>query len=329
MPKNYIPTPFMDELSAKMVEYGLAETSRLHYLRNIEILNNEKPIDNLQFLLDDEEMERKMAHLKPNSKRVYYTSIHSALKLTYPMPDEDIDVKIDLYHERLLSVARSIDKTKNKKTKVQEDNWVDWADIIDEWESMNDCFSKIKAIGSVTQDYQYTFLLHFVILTLYVKMLPRRNMDYLDMVISKKRPEVLANGTNYLILDEKKFVFQKFKTFKHFGTQEVDIPDDVMEILWFYINQRKTDGGIPTLGLDLKKGKTFPFLLYVNGGGFIKGNAITRCLNRIFAPKRIGCAMLRTIYATDTLLAEQEKNKIIAEGMGHSVSTQQNIYIKH
>jgi hypothetical protein len=39
--------------------------------------------------------------------------------------------------------------------------------------------------------------------------------------------------------------------------------------------------------------------------------------------------MLRTIFATDTLLAEQEKNKKIAEGMCHSVSTQQNIYIKH
>jgi hypothetical protein len=39
--------------------------------------------------------------------------------------------------------------------------------------------------------------------------------------------------------------------------------------------------------------------------------------------------MLRTIYATDNLLEAQEKNKAIADGMAHSVSTQQNIYIKH
>jgi hypothetical protein len=39
--------------------------------------------------------------------------------------------------------------------------------------------------------------------------------------------------------------------------------------------------------------------------------------------------MLRTIFATDNLLEAQEKNKKIATAMGHSLSTQQNIYIKH
>jgi hypothetical protein len=39
--------------------------------------------------------------------------------------------------------------------------------------------------------------------------------------------------------------------------------------------------------------------------------------------------MLRTIFATEMLLENQEKSNTIAEGMGHSVSTQQNIYVKH
>ena len=329
MPRSYKSTPFMDELSVKMTEYGLADSSRLCYLRNIEILNDEKPIENLHFLFSFEDVEKKLEKYSKNTQRVYYTSVHSALKLTYPVPDDGMLQTIDTYHERLIGVAHEHKLTQGKKTQKQEDNWVTWDEIIDKWDEMYITFKLIQTQGGVKQSYEYTFLLHFVVLTLYVKMLPRRNQDYLEMVISQKRPEPLDDGVNYLILDENKFIFQKFKTFKSFGVQEVDIPEDVMEIFWFYINSRKTDGELPTMGIDLKKGKTFPFLLFVSGRPFDVGNSITRCLNRVFAPKKVGCAMLRTIFATDNLLEAQEKNKKIATAMGHSLSTQQNIYIKH
>jgi hypothetical protein len=319
----------MDELSAKMTEYGLADTSRICYLRNLEILNDENPVDNLHFLFCFGDVEKKLTKYSKNTQRVYYTSVHSALKLTYPIPDAEMDERIDSYHERMMRVAREHKLVQGKKTQKQEDNWTTWDEIIDKWDDMYITFKQIQTQGGVKQSYEYTFLLHFVVLTLYVKILPRRNQDYLEMVISQKRPEPLDDAQNYLIIDENKFIFQKFKTFKSFGVQEVDIPEDVMEIFWFYINSRKTDGDLPTMGIDLKKGKTFPFLLFVSGRPFDVGNSITRCLNRIFAPKKLGCAMLRTIFATDKLLAEQEKNKAIAIGMAHSLSTQQNIYIKH
>jgi len=329
MPRSFKSTPFMDELSAKMTEYGLAETSRVCYLRNLEILNDEKPVDNLHYLFCFEEVEKKLTKYSKNTQRVYYTSIHSALKLTYPIPDDEMLQRIDMYHERMMRVAREHKLVQGKKTKKQEDNWVTWDEIIDKWDEMYTTFKLIQIQGGVKHSYEYTFLLHFVVLTLYVKILPRRNQDYLEMVISQKRPDPLDDAQNYLILDENKFIFQKFKTFKSFGVQEVDIPEDVMEIFWFYINSRKTDGDLPTMGIDLKKGKTFPFLLFITGRPFDVGNSITRCLNRVFAPKKVGCAMIRTIFATDHLLEAQEKNKKIADGMAHSVSTQQNIYIKH
>ena len=259
MPRSFKSTPFMDELSAKMTEYGLADSSRVCYLRNLEILNDEKPVDNLHFLFSFEDVEKKLEKYSKNTQRVYYTSVHSALKLIYPIPDDGMLERIDSYHERMMRVAREHKLVQGKKTQKQEDNWVTWDEIIDKWDEMYITFKQIQTQGGVKHSYEYTFLLHFVVLTLYVKLLPRRNQDYLEMVISQKRPDPLDDGVNYLIIDENKFIFQKFKTFKSFGVQESEIPEDVMEIFWFYINSRKTDGELPTMGIDLKKVKHSPF----------------------------------------------------------------------
>jgi hypothetical protein len=198
---------------------------------------------------------------------------------------------------------------------------------VDKWDEMKKDYDHLKSLGGISHDYEYTFLLHFVVLTLYVKLIPRRNADYLYMVVSQKTPEVLDEETNYLILDEKKFIFNKYKTASHYGTAEVSIPDDLIDIFYYYIFAREWNT-LPTISNDLKKGKTIPFLRMTNGNAFHEGNSITRHLNKIFKPKKIGCAMLRTIFATEMLLEEKQKSQALATAMCHSVSTQQNCYIK-
>jgi integrase len=334
-PKKYTITPFMEQLEAKMTEHGLTENSRLTYLRVIENLAG-KPIDDLSSFLNVEWIEEKLAHLKPNTRRVYYTSIHSALKLTYlkkkddgteEYADGEMGGAICHYHKKMMRIAQAHKEIANKKSPVQSENWIEWNDVIDKWDEMKEQYDTLKIKQVIKHDYEYHFLLHFVILTLYVKLLPRRNADYLFMTVSQKRPEIMDEEQNYLILDEKKFIFHKYKTAGNYGCQEVQIPDEILDIIYFYIFSRKED--IPSLGVDLKKGKTCPFLLYRCGTAFTTSNGITRCLNKVFRPKKIGCCMLRTIFATEMLLENQEKSKAIAEGMGHSVSTQQNIYVKH
>jgi hypothetical protein len=180
----------MDEQSAKMTEYGLADSSRVCYLRNLEILNDEKPVDNLHFLFSFEDVEKKLTKYSKNTQRVYYTSVHSALKLTYPIPDDEMAERIDTYHERLIGVAREHTLTQGKKSPKQQDNWTTWDEIIDKWDEMYTTFKLIQTQGGVKHSYEYTFLLHFVVLTLYVKMLPRRNQDYLEMVSLKNAPSL-------------------------------------------------------------------------------------------------------------------------------------------
>ncbi len=328
-PKPYTKTPFMEELDKKMTDYGLTTSSKLTYLRVIEYLSG-KPVDDLTFFLDSDAIEAKLEPLKPNTRRVYYTSIHSALKLTYPMPTEPEGEMIKLYHRKMMRIAHEQQAISNKKSKSQEENWLEWEDVVDKWDEMKKDYDHLKSLGDgISYDYQYTFLLHFVVLTLYVKLIPRRNADYLYMVVSQKQPEVLDPEINYLILDDKKFIFNKYKTAQNYGTAEVSIPDEVMDIFWFYIFSREWNtGSLPTISNDLKKGKTIPFLRMSNGNPFHEGNSITRHLNKIFKPKKIGCCMLRTIFATEMLLESTEKSQALASAMGHSVNTQQSIYVK-
>ena len=327
-PKPYTKTPFMEELDKKMTEYGLTTSSKLTYLRVIEYISG-KPVDDLTFFLDSEAIEKKLEPLKPNTRRVYFTSIHSALKLTYPMPTEPEGEMIKLYHRKMMRIAHEQQAISNKKSKSQEENWLEWEDVVDKWDEMKKDYDHLKSLGGISHDYEYTFLLHFVVLTLYVKLIPRRNADYLYMVVSQKTPEVLDEETNYLILDEKKFIFNKYKTASHYGTAEVSIPDDLIDIFYYYIFSREwKTNSIPVISTDLKKGKTIPFLRMTNGNAFHMGNSITRHLNKIFKPKKIGCCMLRTIFATEMLLDDQEKSKALATAMGHSIFTQQNTYVK-
>lgn len=318
----------MEELDKKMDDHGLTRSSKLTYLRVLEYLHG-KPVDDLSFFMNREVIDEKLAHLKPNTKRVYYIAIHSALRLSNPDAIEGTSTGdlIQYYRQKMMRIAQHHHKIRNLKTKTQQDNWVEWEDVLEKWDEMNEQYLALKAKHAITHDYEYNFLLHFTVLTLYVKLLPRRNADYIYMIISQKRPEVFDTERNYLILEEKKFIFNRYKTAQIYGRQEVDIPEEVLEILYFYIFSRKQD--LPTLGVDLKKGKTIPLFLQKNGNCFTESNCITRCLNKIFAPKHIGSAMLRTIFATEMLADDQAKSQYLAEGMCHSVGTQQNIYIKH
>lgn len=324
-PKKYTGTPLMDELAEKMEAHGLTNSSKLTYLRILEYLHG-KPIEDLSFFTNKEAIDEKMDSLKPNTKRVYYTAIHSALKLSNPDPTSEMKELISHYHKKMMRIAQYHKKIANRKSKTQQENWIEWQDVTNKWDEMKIDFDILKSKGAISREYEYQFLLHFIVLTLYVKMIPRRNADYLNMIISQKEPEVLDDEHNYLILDDKKFVFNRYKTSAVYGRQDVSIPDFVLDILYFYIFSRHQE--FPHLSSDLKKGKTFPFIVLKNLHATTESNAITRCLNRIFSPKKIGSSMLRTIFATDMLHDDQVKCQYLAEGMGHSVKTQQNIYVK-
>jgi len=74
-----------------------------------------------------------------------------------------------------------------------------------------------------------------MVLGLYFLTPPRRIADYIHMVVRAKRPGRMFKKVNYLIMDEKKFVFNEYKTNDKYGRQEFDIPPDLWDLLKDFI----------------------------------------------------------------------------------------------
>jgi integrase len=174
------------------------------------------------------------------------------------------------------------------------------------------------------QEEDYNKILRFLILSLYVLIPPRRNLDFLCMWVIKddKRSEML-NVRNYLILEEDEFIFQNYKTSKTYGLKIEKIPEELMNNIKFYLKFHPSLVGIS------KKPNTYKFLVNFKGEGFDQVhnvNAITRILNSVFG-KNISTSILRHSFITHTLGGDIAKLETIAQNMGHSKEMQAK-YVK-
>ena len=122
----------------------------------------------------------------------------------------------------------------------------------------------------------------------------------------------------------KQFIFNKFKTSKSAGTQEVVVPDELKRIINIYLKFRADYQ-------EVKKLKEFciPFLINGKLERLNKINSITRILNKLFAPKKVGSSMLRHIFLTEKY--GEHLNELDADvvSMGTSSKMAQDVYIKN
>jgi len=155
---------------------------------------------------------------------------------------------------------------------------------------------------------------------LYIFNSPRRNKDYSLMNII--RPYKNEVDKNYLDYDNKKFIFNVYKTAKTEGQKIMDISDELYEVINLYLKHH------PLLkGKKMSKKIDIPFLVYYDGTEFTADNCITRILNKVFHPKKVSSSMLRHIFITKEFGAENKKMEKVASEMGHTVATQK-AYIK-
>ena len=303
------------DLDTRLKAKGLSESSIKLYLRNLQKLSGQTPLKNLTFLKDVTGINEQLSKYKPNTIRNYIISIVSILGL-----DKDKKGKKKLYEtyaQQLVGQNRTLkaEEATNTKTPTQEANWIDWKDVEAKWEEMKKKIETFKSAKELSES-QYNQLLEFVILSLYVCLPPRRN-EYLHTLIVQKAPEDTAN--NYLDLDKKAFVFNKYKTVKREGSKTLELPTSLQEVLHIYFRFH-----------PLLKGKHSlpqPFLVYSDGKPLTAVNSITRVLNKVFG-KRVGSSMLRHAYLTGKYGAVREDMKEDANAMGHTVETQQTNYVK-
>ena len=173
----------------------ISESSRSLYRRNLEKLNDEKPVNSLGFLTDVSKIMQTISKYKPTTQRSFIISICTVLK--------NNNEKLYQTYFEILSKMNSDLKVHVEKTDKQKDNWMGEDEI-------TNIYSKLKKLvpKKIKSKEDYDAILNFMIMSLYVLQAPRRNIDYTLMKISSEMSE---KKYNYLDLNNKKFIFNNYK----------------------------------------------------------------------------------------------------------------------
>jgi hypothetical protein len=312
-------TEFKQMLINDLQNKNLSPSSIKLYLSNLERLNDELPLKNLNFLKDIDKTTDKIKDLKLTTQRGYLISICSILEMY--KTKKTINDLYKKYYEIMINLN---DKLKaiptNVMTDTQKKNWASWDDIktkFNELEINVDEFINNTQISKAN----YSKLLEYMVLSLYVLLEPRRN-EYTNVYIIKKYNPNMSDEFNYLSYEDSKFIFNKYKTSKKKGQEIININKELMDVINKYLKFH------PLLkGKKINKNTKEIFLVNFDGEHLANPNGITRILNKIFG-KRISSSMLRHIYVSDLYGPIVKKMEQTAQNMGHSVETQK-AYIKN
>ena len=290
----------------------LAPSSIKLYNANFMKLNDGQPVSSFKFLTDIPVIEEKIKDYKPNTRRNYLIAITSLMSdlsknnpKKYARAYRDYSALLEKYNTNL--------KDQTAKTNTEKTNWLSpekKAEVINNCEAILPELAKKRKIN----EDQYNRLLDCVVLSLYTKVPPRRNQDYQFMKVLSSYNDELPTDTNYLDLENKKFIFNKYKTAGAYKQQVQEIPEDLMNILKLYLKLKPKNSGNE-------------FLTDYEGSPFVQINSITRILNKIFDAK-VGASMLRKLYLSDKYSKVMEDLKADTEKMGTSVDVAKNNYIK-
>lgn len=198
----------------------------------------------------------------------------------------------------------------NLKTKKQEANWVDITDIDEKIDELEDDITT-----EITFE-NYKNILRYLIL-IFHKAIPVRN----DLV----RTKIIYDGEahddpeyNYILINEKVFVMNNYKTKKQYGQKRLTLPPVITDAFDMYL----------------------PILQHFSPNGYFyaKMNGeqqtsvqFTKLFNSIWESEglKVGSTQIRRSVVTELYDVEHEQNKReLANKMCHSVSTAQLIYAK-
>jgi len=313
-------TEFMQSLAKELIEKkGVSESTANAYLKTLIILNDKNSFKTLSFLRNKDVITAKLQEYAASTQKSVLASIVSTLSLVNEKPTYKAIYKY--YYEQMMNKAKEPTETaENEKTEKQRENWISWEDIQKKCEEQRKKMLEYGVKKTITPS-EFNHLLSSLVLSLYVFIQPRRNQDYLDMVVVKKWKEDMPTTKNYLDLTGQRFIFNKYKTAKKYGKQIIEIPNTpeapLMDTIHLYLKFHPL--------FKANKGKEeVPFLVTSEGSALVAVNSITRILNKIFG-KKVGSSMLRHSFLSAKYnIAEMEED---AEAMGHSVNEQRK-YMK-
>jgi hypothetical protein len=276
------------------------------YLRRLKVLNEDKQIQSMKFLMDFETIVDRIEGMEKafTTKTSYLTAVCAVLGL-YPK----YNALYKKYQTLMISNAKKINEEydKNEKNEKQMESIIPFTDVVKVRDEL-----KKKFVRTVTAKDWDSFM-GYVLLSLYTLTPPRRNKDYSLMVVSLDEPEEMDLNKNYYIASEQQFIFNNYKTKSCYGQQRITVPQELADVLTEYIDYyvEKNDS----------VNDEFPLLVNYDGTPINEINGITRILNKAFG-KKIGSSALRHIYLSEKFSSGLKERKEVAIAMSHGLSTQ-------
>lgn len=304
----------MQELKTKLEEAKLSPKTINLYLGNLKKLNDNKEINNFNFLTKEKEIEEKINKFKPTTRRNFIIAICATLRY-FPK----FKKLYESYYNKLVEMNTSIKKEaeKNEMTETQKENFITWDEVGKFYDDLKKKVEAFKDEEEITH-IQYRTLLQFIILSVYYLIPPRRNQDYLHMWIVKNLKDDV--NKNYFVLSDNEFVFNRYKTSKTEKEKpKIELPKELKDNLKIYVKFHPLIKKIDD-ELDV------PFLVSSKGEPLKHDNSITLILNGIFG-KHLGSSGLRHIFLTNKYADTLKEMKEDSKNMSHSLQMQKE-YIK-
>ena len=310
---------FMLNLHKQLIDRGTTETTATLYIKHLYNLNHKKPFTSLAFL---KKIDNIKDILDKYAKSTQLGMLGGILGVLVNFKDKSGYKSLHTKYSNLLKEIKEENEKENpvnEKTDTQDKNWIEWQEVQEKKDNLKE---EIDSFGKTISQKQFDKVLQFFILSLYTDIPPRRNKDYLDMVIVKKYNDKMPDDKNYLSIDDKHLIFNSYKTSKTYGKQIIDYSDN--KELRFAVSKYLIHH--PLVKGRMGKFTQIPLLVHYNGSPLNQINSITRILNKIFG-KKVGSSMLRSIYLSSKYKDDLNEKETDAEAMAHSVSTQKS-YIK-
>lgn len=295
----------MNELKQTLTDQNLSQKTIEMYLIKLRILNENKPFDSLAFLKAKPTIKSKLESISnDNTRKSYVASIVAILNRQKGKTWE----AINNYYRVLFAKERSIfaEKPTNVKTETQKENWLTWDEVKAVFDKLKDKAEEVAKKPRMS-NADRKVIENYMILALYVLQPPRRN-DWYYTVIGKGDND----KKNYVDVKDSKYYFNNYKTAKSTGKEVINIPDEIMPVLKWYIKHMNLNDG--------------DYLLFPDDDSRTNSNRMTKSLNSILG-KKVGASMLRHIYLSHKYGKVMEQQEEDANFMAHGLGMQKD-YVK-
>jgi len=306
----------MDLISKIKASRSIKDNSLKSYITSLKRLNDNKEIENLDFLNDTGKILKKMDDLALTTKKNRLTAIIVALK-AFTGKDDEESKELKFYRDKLDEYTKEYleDIQKNQKSDKEKKNWSSLSELK---KVMNGYKRDIQERGILKKDKlstrEFYLLQNYLITALYL-LLPPLRLDYIMKIITDIKDG--KEDKNYLLnksRNKKIFIIREFKNVKTHGEQIIEVPKALNTIINNWLKYNKTDA----------------FLLN-NRGGAMTSNGLGKAITKAFKStgKDLNLGMLRKIWVSENTDSEAiKKAEDLAAAMLHSPKIQQMVYNK-